>query len=92
MNFRTSQDARPSLEKIDAFLAGAGRPRSAFGIDARMHYGDADPARWVATVRDWEGAGATHVSLNTMAAKLEGPAAHLDGLRRFAAAIGLTPP
>jgi len=85
--FRAAADARPSLEKLDDYLAQAGRSRSEFGLEARMVYGSGDPEAWAAQIRDWAAAGATHIGLNTMRAGLETAADHLHAIRSFAEAV-----
>lgn len=86
---RTAADARPSLDKLDQYLAEAGRSRADFGIEARLPYGEGQPDAWEKLVRDWQDAGATHASLNTMGCGFSTPEAHLSALRAFAGALGL---
>ncbi|MCL5996528.1 MAG: LLM class F420-dependent oxidoreductase [Chloroflexi bacterium] len=90
-NYRTAEEARPAIEQLERGLAQAGRPRDRFGIEARLSYGDGNPDTWQALMRDWQAAGATHFSVNTMGHGFGAPAAHIDALRRFAAATGVTP-
>jgi probable F420-dependent oxidoreductase len=89
-NYRTVADAQPALEKIEGWLAKAGRPRATFGLEARMPYGDGEAGLWHKVMRDWESAGATHFSFNTMGHGFDTPAKHLAAMRMFADAIGLT--
>jgi hypothetical protein len=65
-------------------LDEAGRSRAEFGIEARIPYGDGNPATWTKLIQDWQAAGATHASLNTMGFGFDTPAAHLAALRKFA--------
>lgn len=87
--YRTAQDARFALEKLEQHLAAAGRSRANFGIDPRLPFGDGDPARWQAIVYDWQQAGASHLSLNTMGAGFQSPGEHLQALVNFAREMGL---
>ncbi len=90
VNQRTAADARPALDKLDHYLAEAGRSRAAgFGLEPRLSYGDGDPERWAAHVGDWKAVGATHLSFNTMGKGFSTPAAHLAAIRAFAQAIGV---
>jgi len=82
-------DAQPALDIIRQVLEEEGRSRSQFGIEARMAYGDGDADVWTTTVKEWQEAGATHISLNTMGAGFDKPDKHLAALRLFADAIGL---
>ncbi|MDT8307121.1 MAG: hypothetical protein RRC07_14415, partial [Anaerolineae bacterium] len=53
-------------------------------------YGEAgDAARWRQTIDEWQTAGATHLSVNTMYAGLDGPQTHIEALRQFAEVAGL---
>jgi probable F420-dependent oxidoreductase len=82
-------NARPDLEKMDHYLAEAGRSRADFGIEARLPYGDGNPDTWTTIIREWEAMGAAYVSLNTMGAGFDTPAAHLAAVRKVAEAVGL---
>lgn len=86
-NYRSVEQARDALDKLWRYLEEVGRSRDAFGLEARLLFSDA--ARWEQTLRDWAAAGATHLSLNTMYAGLDGPQGHIEALRSFAEAVGL---
>jgi len=83
-NSRTVADAQPALEQLDRFLQAAGRSREGFGIEARMPYGDGDADVWVRVMRDWQAAGATHLSFNTMGHGFDTADKHLAAIRLFA--------
>jgi hypothetical protein len=53
-------------------------------------YGDGKADTWITLIRDWQAAGATHISFNTMGKGFDSPAAHIKAIRAFAqAANGL---
>ncbi|HJW89430.1 MAG TPA: LLM class F420-dependent oxidoreductase [Anaerolineales bacterium] len=81
---RSPADAKPALEQLDRFLEENGRDRSSFGLEARLPYGDGNPDVWRNLVEGWKAVGATHLSLNTMAAGFDTPAKHLQALEEFA--------
>lgn len=87
MNFRSPEEARPAVESLWRELDQAGRDRAAFGIEARVSYGEGQAEVWRETVRRWQDLGATWFSLNTMAHGFNTPAAHVDAVRRFAEAV-----
>lgn len=91
-NARTPQDVLPALEALRGHLSAGGRDPAAFGVEARLPYAAGGPAEWAALIAGWQALGATHVSVNTMGAGLDSPAAHLAALRRFAEAVGLDAP
>jgi probable F420-dependent oxidoreductase len=86
-NFRTLAEAQPTLEILDRYLAEAGRTRADIGIEPRLNYGDGNPDRWRTWLAEWQAAGATHASVNTMGCGFRTPTEHLDALRRVADAI-----
>jgi probable F420-dependent oxidoreductase len=69
-----------TLDKIHRWRADAGRDRDAFGIDQRLNVGSATPDQVHTLVEEWRGLGATHLTLNTMGAGLNGPDAHISRL------------
>lgn len=87
--YRTAAQAHGALDRLDGYLAAAGRSREEFGLEPRLYYGDADQARWRQTLDDWRTAGATHIAFNTMNAGLDGPRAHIDALQEFARVAAL---
>jgi probable F420-dependent oxidoreductase len=90
-NHRTPESAKPDLEKLDQYLADAGRSRAEFGLEARIPYGEGRTGDWQALCAGWAALGATHFSLNTMGAGFATPAEHLQAARTFAEAMGLAP-
>ena len=89
INLRTLEETRAALEKLDGFLAEAGRSRGGFGTEPRVAYGDGNPEVWATAVNDWKAMGATHLSFNTMGKGFNTPAAHLAAIRAFAEAVGV---
>jgi len=83
-NYRTAEEARPALTKLDGYLEQSDRKRSEFGLEARIRYGDQTPAEWEQLLAGWRAAGATHISFNTMGAGLDTPSEHLEALRLIA--------
>jgi probable F420-dependent oxidoreductase len=86
-NYRAVADARPALDLLDRHLAEAGRTRADIGIEPRVSYGDGKPERWRAWLAEWQAAGATHMTVNTMGCGFTTPQQHIDALRRFAEAM-----
>lgn len=84
---RRAADAKPALEMLERFLEEAGRSRSQLGLEARISYDTGDPALWETYVREWQAAGATHLSFNTMGSGFATPQEHIDALRKFAKVV-----
>ena len=83
-NYRTAVDAQPALDKIDRYLAEAGRSWGDVGLEPRLLFGDADPERWAAELASWQAAGATHLSVNTMDAGFYTASEHISAIGKFA--------
>jgi probable F420-dependent oxidoreductase len=86
-NHRSAADARPYLDLLDGWLAEAGRSRAGFGLEARASYGTGDPHNWEASLRDWQAAGATHFSFNTMGSGFKTPQEHIQAIGKIAQAV-----
>jgi probable F420-dependent oxidoreductase len=87
-NMRSAAEVARQLEQLDAFLEAASRTRAEIGLEARLHYADG-PDVWQERLKDWQAAGATHITINTMGAGREGPEGHIEGIRGFAEAMGI---
>ncbi len=87
INFRKPEEARPLVEQLKRDLEAAGRDPGRFPIEARILYGDGNPGTWKELLRGWQELGATYISVNTMGAGLQTPAAHMEAVQRFAVAI-----
>lgn len=88
-NQKAASEALPALEKIDQYLEEAGRSRKGFGLEARVPYGKGDLDQITQQVREWEGVGATHLSINTLGSGFTTPKEHLDALQTFARMVGI---
>jgi probable F420-dependent oxidoreductase len=72
-----------AFSQVAAGAEQAGRDPDRLGMEGRIHVGP-DVVRHAGK---WQDAGATHVSVNTMGAGLEGVAGHLRALEQTAAAL-----
>jgi probable F420-dependent oxidoreductase len=81
---RTAAAAAADLAKLDNYLVANGRSRADIGIEPRLHYQDNTLDSWGQTMADWQAAGATHISLNTMGAGLTTPGQHIAAIQKFA--------
>jgi probable F420-dependent oxidoreductase len=88
-NFRSAKLAAPSLEKLDRYLAENGRTRSDIGLESRLYYADG-PELWLERMAEWQAAGATHITINTMGAGLKTAADHINAIHHFATTVGVS--
>ena len=65
----------------------AGRDPADIGIEGRLNIAGGDPDSWSQAAAAWAEAGATHLSINTMRAGLEGPEAHIKAIEDFKQAV-----
>lgn len=84
---QTAAAAGPDLEKLDRYLAENGRSRADLGIEPRVSFKHGDAGSWQQIITDWQSAGASHISFNTMGSGFDSPAAHMNAIRVFAEAI-----
>jgi probable F420-dependent oxidoreductase len=82
-------EAAALVQRLRGYAAELGRDPASIGIDARIEVGRGTPEEWRALADGWRGLGATHLSLNTMGAKLPNAAAHVAALERAAEALGV---
>ena len=78
----------PYVERIHEAARAAGRDPATIGLESRVSVAGLTLAEQVELAHEWETAGCTHVTLNTMGAGLESPEAHLEAIRAFRAALG----
>jgi probable F420-dependent oxidoreductase len=69
----------------------AGRDPAKLGMEGRVRWDASDPARFARQIDKWRQAGATHLSIDTMAVGLDGVEDHLAALARAAEVAGLAP-
>jgi probable F420-dependent oxidoreductase len=84
ISHRSPTDARPALARLESFIEQAGRAPGDVGLEARLPYGTGDPAAWETALQDWQAAGATHLSFNSMGSGLKTPQEHIQAIRKFA--------
>jgi probable F420-dependent oxidoreductase len=75
---------------VEQAAAAAGRDPAGIGMEGRLSW-KGDPAQLAERAGNWERAGASHLSINTMGGGLPTVDAHLAALERAAAALALTP-
>ena len=82
-----TQKTTSAVERVKGYTQDAGRDPSAMGFEKVIGYGDATVGKGIDTVREWEDAGVTHLSLNTMNSGLATPSDHITAIQRFREAL-----
>jgi probable F420-dependent oxidoreductase len=93
--YRRIAEAADSLQRLWDYVETAGRRRDEIGLEPRLHFrevralasGD-QAGLLVDRLHEWEAAGATHISVNTMDAGFTSASQHLAALERFMTALG----
>ena len=80
-------ESAAAIDGLHRYTTKAGRAIDAIGIEARIPIADRELDAWVADANWWRQHGATHVSLHTMEAGLESPAAHIGAIENFKRAM-----
>jgi len=83
-NYRSASDAAQALEKLQTYLAEENRSLSDIGVEPRLRYADGDSEAWHKLAMEWESAGATHITFNTMGSGFVTPQDHLQAIEQFA--------
>ena len=80
-----SDEGRKVVEQLRGYARDVGRDPSSIGIEARININltGNNPETWVGEASFWSETGASHLSFNTMRGGLQGPAQHIDAIRRF---------
>lgn len=83
-NYRTVEQAQPSLDALKRYCEQAGRDPLSFGLEPRLNMSLGGEKDWQGFLQDWEQAGATHLSVNTMGCGFQTPSEHIQALQQFA--------
>ena len=81
--FEPNSEGAERIAEMRGYATEAGRDPSAIGIEGRIGIATDDQANWQKLAESWAEVGATHLSVNTMRAGLQGPDQHIDAIRRF---------
>ena len=85
--FAPGDTARETLDRMHGYAREAGRDPSTIGIEGRVVAADTTPDDWAKRAQEWQGLGASHISINTMKVGLRSPQEHIDTIRRFKEAV-----
>ena len=85
--FQPDSEGQAKIAQMREYAKAAGRDPMSIGIEGRVSVSSGGPDEWSKQAAAWDEAGATHLSVNTMRAGLEGPDQHIDAIRRFKEAV-----
>ena len=81
--FEPNSEGAERIAEMRGYATEAGRDPSAIGIEGRIGIATDDQANWQKLAESWAEVGATHLSVNTMRAGLQGPDQHIEAIRKF---------
>lgn len=82
-------DLDEALEVVGAAAEAAGRDPAAIGMEGRVSFDPADPARFERQVARWRSSGAGHLTVDTMGTGRSGADGHLAALAQAADLAGV---
>ena len=85
--FQPDGEGQEKIALMRRYAEAAGRDPMSIGIEGRISIAGGDADSWSKAAAAWEEIGATHLSVNTMRAGLEGPDQHIDAIRCFKEAV-----
>ena len=86
-NKRRAADIAAELERLDGYLREHGRSRNDIELEPRLSWAAGDLSDLLRWKEEWQDAGATHLSLNTMGAGFTSPQQHIEAISQFAEAL-----
>ena len=91
-NHHTPEAGAEDFERLQQYLAEAGRTINDIGIEPRLRYSDGNQDNWKKQAEGWQAAvGATHLSVLTMGGGLSTPQEHIQAITRYAEALEIKP-
>lgn len=90
-HFRPGPPGQLAVDRIHAMVREAHRDPNTFGIEGRMALSQVPQGEWGKELDAWRGMrGITHLCIHTAGMGLAKPEQHIEALRRFRDAVGLT--
>jgi probable F420-dependent oxidoreductase len=86
-NYRAHADARPAIEKLRVYLEQEGRSLEDFGLEPRPRLAEGGLDLLLNRAAEWQSAGASHLSINTMGCGLTDLKGHLRVMTQFSKAF-----
>jgi probable F420-dependent oxidoreductase len=87
LGLQPGEQAQALVGRLQGFLKEAGRSPESFGFEGWTNTRAGTPDDWRATIEQWRGLGATHITLNVAGPASAGPDRHIEVMRRYREAI-----
>ena len=86
--FPLGDDGKEAIARVQRYVQEVDRDPATLGMEGRITLAGQGPDAWIAQMKAWEEAGATHVSVGTSGVGFTSPQEHIDAIRRFKEIIG----
>lgn len=83
-NYRSLSEAQTALDRLAGYLEQEGRSLNNFGLEPRPKLSDGGLDVLLTRAYEWQSAGASHLSVNTMGCDFTHVQEHITALERFA--------
>ena len=80
---RPDDTARAVLDKMQTYIAEAGRRPEDVGLAGRIRMPGKSPDEWLAEVEGWQALGGTHVMAEARRGPLSAVDQHIEAMRQF---------
>lgn len=77
-----------AIARVRHYTEEAGRDPATLGMEGRLGLAGTSPHEWVAQVKGWEEAGATHLAVGTSGGPLTSAREHIEAIQQFKAVVG----
>jgi probable F420-dependent oxidoreductase len=78
-----------TIARVRRYTEEAGRDPSTLGMEGRISLAGSKPQEWIAQVKGWQEAGATHLSVGTSGGAMTSAHEHIAAIERFKEVVGL---
>ena len=77
-----------TIARVRRYTEEAGRDPSTLGMEGRISLAGTSPDEWVAQVKGWQEAGATHLAVGTSGGPLTSAREHIEAIQQFKEVVG----
>ena len=82
-SFGPDDTARAVLDKMQTYIAEAGRQPSDVGLAGRLRMPGKSPDEWLAEAEGWQSLGGTHIMAEARRGPLSSVDQHIEAMRQF---------
>lgn len=84
----TADSAKVNIDKIKSYMENEGRDPETLGLDCWLPASKLSSSEWLSAAKEWQGAGASHIAIETMGCGYENLDQHLETVKQFKETVG----